>query len=37
MKIKIKKIISFVIFVILLVAAFGKCADVVEYKTARKK
>lgn len=34
---RIKKIISSVIFVFLLIGAIAKCADVLEYKEARKK
>lgn len=35
--VKVKKIISSIVFVILLALAIGKCADVLEYKEARKK
>lgn len=34
---KLKKVISSIIFLILLVLAIGKCVDVLEYKEARKK
>ena len=35
--VKIKRIVSTIIFIVLLIAAIAKCADILEYKDARKK
>lgn len=35
--VKIKRIVSCIVFIVLLIVAVAKCADVLEYKEARKK